>query len=52
MGDMDIVWYARDGILKEDKAGGKTYDYHFEGDTLYVDMDGEWVEFEREETDD
>ena len=52
MGDADIVWYSRDQILKEDHVGGETYDYHFEGDTLFVDMDGEWVQFEREDEDD
>ena len=51
MGDMDIVWYSRDGILKEDKVGGETFDYHFEGDTLFVAIGAEWVQFEKEEDD-
>ena len=47
--DISIVWYAREPLIKETAAGGAAYNYHIEGDTLYLEMDGEQVEFNRKE---
>ena len=47
--DIDIIWHCLDGILKEAAAGGKTYYYYIDDDVLYLHMDGERVQFERED---
>lgn len=47
--DVSIVWYAREPVIKETAAGGTSYNYHIEGDTLYLEMDEEQVEFDRKE---
>lgn len=50
--DIPIVWYAREPVLKETAAGGAVYSYHIEGDQLYLEMEGEQVEFNRNEKSD
>ena len=48
--DVEIVWHARDGIIREAAPDGASYEYRLDDDTLYLMMDGEQVEFNREET--
>ena len=50
--DVEIVWHARDGIIREAAPDGASYSYRLDDDTLYLTMDGEQVEFNREETED
>jgi len=42
-----IVWYSRDGIIKEDREGGEIRFYTIEGDTLYLQQGDEWVEYRK-----
>lgn len=48
--EQEIIWYSRDPVIKV-SASGDSYSYHIEDETLYMDMSGEWVEFEKEEDD-
>ena len=50
--NVEIVWHARDGIIREAAPDGASYSYRLDDDTLYLTMDGEQVEFNREETED
>jgi hypothetical protein len=47
---VEIVWHARDGIIREAAPDGASYEYRLDDDTLYLMMDGEQVEFNREDT--
>ena len=40
------------GVIVETGLDGASYDYHIEGDVLYLQMDDEWVEYDKEERDD
>ena len=46
--ETEIVWHCTDGLLKESAAGGKTYQYYIDDEVLYLQMEGEWVQFDRE----
>lgn len=48
--DVEIIWHARDGIIREAAPDGASYEYRLDDDTLYLMMDGEQVEFNREDT--
>ena len=41
----DILWGS---VELTDVLGSFSYEFTIEGDSLYVNMDGDWVEFERE----
>jgi len=42
--DIDIIWSSYELICVDSNA---RYEYKVEGDTLYVNLDGDWMEFER-----
>lgn len=50
--EKEIVWYSKEAVIKETGQNGASYSYRIDDETLYVDMDGEWVEFEKEYGDD
>ena len=50
--ERDIIWYSRKGVIVETGLDGASYDYHIEGDVLYLQMDDEWVEYDKEDGDD
>lgn len=50
--EKEIVWYGMDPVIKETGPDGAAYSYRIEDDTLYVDMNGEWVEFNKKDEDD
>jgi len=49
--EKDIVWYSRKSVIVETGSDGASYDYRIDDDTLYIDMDGEWVEYNEEDDD-
>ena len=50
--ERDIVWYSRKGVIVEAGPDGASYNYRIEDDVLYIQMDDEWVEYDKEERDD
>lgn len=46
---VDILWFSRDGIIKEDYEGGETYFFNMEGETLYLEQGDGWAEYHKEE---
>ena len=42
-----IIWLARDGLIKEDYVGGESYYFSIEGEYLYLQQDGEWIEYHK-----
>ena len=50
--ERDIVWYSRKAVIVETGPGGASYNYRIEDDTLYIQMDDEWVEYDKEDRDD
>lgn len=49
--EKEIVWYSREGIIKEAADGGAAYFYTIEGDTLYLQIGDEQVEFNKKDSD-
>ena len=45
---VDIIWYSRDCLIKEDNESGATYYYTIEGDSLYLQMGEDWIEYQKD----
>ncbi len=47
---VDIIWYCRDGIIREDNESGKIHYYDIEGEYFYLEIGDNWVEYYKEQS--